>query len=57
MNPVEINLHGHIWDNMPKTNWKLAVKSVSEAVHAINVMSHNKFFGKLLENDKKKHKI
>lgn len=50
---VEINLHGNNWDLMPKQTWKLAVKSVCEAVHAINIMSRNKFFGQLLENDKK----
>lgn len=48
-----ITLHSDIWSKMPKQTWKLAVKSVSEAVHAINVMSRNKFFSQLLENDKK----
>lgn len=51
-NIVEINLHGNIFDGL-KSQYKLSVKSVAEATHAINVMTRNKFFSKLLENDKK----
>lgn len=50
---VEITLHGNTWADMPKQNWKLAVKSVAESMHALNTMTRNKFYAKLLENDKK----
>ena len=50
---VEINLHGEIWDEMPKKNWKLAVKSVGEMIHAVNVLTKNKLFSNFLKNDQK----
>lgn len=51
-NLVEIHLHGNNWEGLPKQSWKLAVKSVSESLHAINTLTKNKLFAKLLENDK-----
>ena len=50
---VNINIHGEIWDKMPKKTWNLAVKSCSEAIHAINILTRNALFSNLLENDKK----
>ena len=44
---VEINLHGNIFDGL-KSQYKLAVKSVGEMSHAINTMTNNRFFAKLL---------
>ena len=49
---VEITLHGNAFQGL-KSKFKLAVRSCSESFHAINVMTKNKFFAKLLENDKK----
>lgn len=49
---VEINLHGILAGQMSKKTWKMAVKSVSEACHAINTMTRSKFYHQLLENDK-----
>jgi len=39
---VNIKLHGILGKAIGKTNWDLAVKSVSEAVHAINILTNNK---------------
>lgn len=49
---VEINLHGAVFEGF-KNQFKLAVKSCAEAIYAINIMTKNKFFAQLLENDKK----
>ena len=34
---VQIKLHGHLGKSVKKSNWSLAVKSVSEAINAIKV--------------------
>lgn len=49
---VEINLHGNIFEGI-KSQYKLAVKNVGEAIHAVNILTRNKLFTKFLENDKK----
>ncbi len=51
-NLVEVKLHGNIFPNL-KNLYKLAVRSVSEAIHAVNMISRNHFYKTLLENDKK----
>ena len=42
MKKVSIKLHGVLGKAIGKTNWDLAVKSVSEAIHAINILTNNK---------------
>ena len=49
---VEINLHGNIFEGI-KSQYKLAVQNVGEAIHAVNTLTRNKLFTKFLENDKK----
>jgi predicted phage tail protein len=39
---VSIKLHGILGKTIGKANWNLAVKSVSEAIHAINILTNNK---------------
>lgn len=51
--PVEINLHGVLADQMGRDQWKLYVKSVGEAIHAINTLTRSELYKNLLENDKK----
>lgn len=55
---VEIQLHGNVFENI-KNKYKLAVKSVGEAIHAINIINKQRFYSQLLENDKKgiKYKV
>ena len=50
-NIVAINLHGHLGEAIGK-EWKLAVKSVREAIHAINILTKNKLYRYLLQKDK-----
>lgn len=49
---VDINFHGNIFEGI-KPQYKLAVRSFSESIHAINILTKNRLFAKLLENDKK----
>jgi predicted phage tail protein len=49
---VEINLHGVLGKQVGKQTWKLDVKSVSESCHAINILTKNKFYSQLWENEK-----
>ncbi|MEK6884379.1 MAG: hypothetical protein AABY22_32405 [Nanoarchaeota archaeon] len=51
MNKVKISLHGILGEKIGE-KWNLSVKSVSEAIHAINILSHRKFYKELAENDK-----
>jgi|10_taG_2_1085330.scaffolds.fasta_scaffold01081_2 predicted phage tail protein len=46
---VEIKLHGELGEKVG-SRWDLSVKSVSEAVHAIEIMSGRKLFDYLSEN-------
>ena len=50
MNLVNIKLHGHLGAKIGE-NWDLAVKSVGEAVHAINCLT-GKLYKYLAEKDK-----
>lgn len=52
---VKIKMHGILAEQI-KPLWNLAVKSVAEAVHAINVLTNNHFNYILNENDKKQIK-
>lgn len=49
---VNIKLHGILGETLRNT-WNLAVKSVSESIHAIEILSGRKLFKTLLEFDKK----
>ena len=49
-NLVNIKLHGHLGESIGQ-NWKLAVKSVGEAVHAINCLT-GKLYNYLSHKDK-----
>ncbi len=49
---VTINFHGILGDSLPKKTWNLAVKSVSEAMHAVEMMSGRQLYKKLYEFDK-----
>lgn len=48
---VEVNLHGALGDFLKRKTWKLAVKSVGQAMNAIEVLSRRKLFKFLYEND------
>lgn len=50
---VKITLHGILGEQMNKSIWNLAVKSVADCSHALNVMSRKLFHHLLLENDKR----
>jgi len=47
---TKIKLHGHLGDAIGK-DWKLAVKSVKEAIHAINTITKGKLYRYLLKKD------
>jgi len=49
---VDIKLHGKLGEAIGNT-WNLAVKSVSEAIHAIEILSKHKLYSHLYENDKR----
>ena len=49
-NTVTINLHGHLGQAIGK-QWKLAVRSVREAIYAINSLTHNKLYKYFLRKD------
>tara|TARA_R110002012_G_scaffold236592_1_gene410329 strand:+ start:822 stop:1592 length:771 start_codon:yes stop_codon:yes gene_type:complete len=51
-NLTKVTLHGILAEQMPRAEWKLAVKSVGEAMNGIHANTKN-FFHTLLENDKK----
>jgi predicted phage tail protein len=51
---VDIKLHGHLGKKIKKSNWKLAVSSVGEAISAINNLTSEKL-KKLLIRDHKKN--
>lgn len=48
---VKVNLHGYLGERF-KRNWRLAVKSVSEAIHAIDTLTKHKLKKELIESDK-----
>lgn len=47
-----IRFHGCLAKDFKK-EWRLNVKSISEAIHAINILTKRKFYKILAENDKK----
>lgn len=49
---VRVKLHSILGEKLGE-NWDLDVFSVNEAIHAINILSSEKFYPLLLENDKK----
>lgn len=49
---VDIKFHGVLGEEC-KTNWRLDVKSVGEAMRAINILTRGKLFKFLYDNDKK----
>lgn len=49
---TKIKFHGVLGMSL-NSDWNLSVKSVGEAMNAINILSGRKFFKFLLENDKK----
>lgn len=50
---TQIKLHGILGQQLGKNLWNLAVNSVGEAVHAIEILSGRRFYKLLLDNDKK----
>lgn len=52
MKLTKIKLHGLLGESIGE-DWNLAVKSVSDAMRAIETLSKRKFYKFLLENDKK----
>ena len=55
---VDITLHGNLGEVVGE-KWKLSVKSIAEAVHAIQINSDNKLYPELIKSDKQniKYKI
>ena len=55
---VDITLHGNLGEVVGE-KWKLSVKSIAEAVHAIQINSNNKLYPELIKSDKQniKYKI
>ena len=51
-NLTNIKIHGILAEQLGQSEWKLAVKSVGDAVRGIQCNS-KKFYSQLLENDKK----
>jgi len=51
-NLTKIELHGILGEQFQK-NWNLNVKTVAEAIHAIEVNTKRKFCKQLIDNDKK----
>ena len=49
---VQIKLHGHLGKSVKKSNWSLAVKSVAEAISAINNFTNNKLKKRLIKDHK-----
>lgn len=49
---VQIKLHGHLGKSVKRPNWSLAVKSVAEAINAINNLTNNKLKKRLIRDHK-----
>lgn len=43
-NLVSVKFHGVLGDLLPKTDWKVAVKSVGEALHAVETLSKRQLY-------------
>ena len=52
-NLVKISIYGSLGTKLKHRIWNLAVKSVGEAIHAIEILSQRKLYKLLYENDKK----
>jgi predicted phage tail protein len=57
--PTKIKLHGVLGKKVGQKVWSLKIKTISEAVHAIDTMSNRKLCAAIVENDKKniKYKV
>lgn len=51
-NLVKITLHGLLGESVGRSDWNLDVKTVGEAIHAIETLSKRKLYKFLFENDK-----
>jgi predicted phage tail protein len=49
---VEVNLHGVLGEHVGNKTWSLAIKSVGEAMNAIEVLSRRKLYRFLQESEK-----
>jgi predicted phage tail protein len=56
MNLTKVNFHGNLGKRLGKNSWKLAVSSVKEAFHAVNILTERKLSKILLEDHEKKLK-
>ena len=52
-NIVKIKFHGNLGKRLKRKNWNLAVKSVSEAFHAVDVLSKRKLTKCLIKDTEK----
>ena len=50
---TQVNLHGILGDAVGHKTWNLAIKTVGQAMNAIEILSGRKLFKNLVENDKK----
>lgn len=53
---TSITLHGDLGKQVGK-RWNLAINSVAEAIHAIEILSGRKLYSYLLENERVKYKV
>tara|TARA_Y100000361_G_scaffold21675_1_gene16875 strand:- start:2884 stop:3513 length:630 start_codon:yes stop_codon:yes gene_type:complete len=56
MNLTKVNFHGNLGKRLGKNSWKLAVSSVKEAFHAVNILTERKLSKVLLEDHEKRLK-
>ncbi len=56
MNLTKVNFHGNLGKRLGKNSWKLAVSSVKEAFHAVNILTERKLSKILLEDHEKRLK-
>ena len=54
-NLVKIKFHDHFKEALPKLEWSLSVKSVNEALHAVNILSQKKLIS-FLRQEKKQNR-
>ncbi len=51
---VEVNIHGHLAEELGQSQWYLDVSSVKEAFHAIDMNSNRQFTKLILKYQKTK---
>ena len=56
MSLAKVNFHGNLGKRLGKKSWKLAVSSVKEAFHAVNILTERKLSKVLLEDHEKRLK-